>query len=296
MANKWTSEQELAILKQNSNILVSASAGSGKTAVLVERVINKVIKYSTDIDKILVVTFTNASAAELKERLLLAIYKALDENPDNNFLKRQLKYINRASITTIHAFCLELIRANFHILNLDPNFKICEESKSLILKTEAINRLLEEKYLETIENEKNNIKEEFGLYNILELFSSKDDKFIEDMLKIYSYIQSFDYPFLYLEKECEKYNIEDDNIDLIDTDFGKEIFDEVKLKIKVLLKKTEDIRNSLDYNEEFVKFAQVFDNDITFLKLCFNSENFDRIYNNLNYIIHKICQYIKVIM
>ena len=85
----WTEEQNLAIKKRGSNILVSASAGSGKTAVLVERVINLVINYKVDIDKILVVTFTNASAVELKERLLLAIYDALNKNPNDNFLKRQ---------------------------------------------------------------------------------------------------------------------------------------------------------------------------------------------------------------
>ena len=83
----WTKEQKQAIDKDNSNILVAASAGSGKTAVLVERVITKVIKYRIDIDKILVVTFTNAAAQELKERLMLAIYKALNENPKDILLR-----------------------------------------------------------------------------------------------------------------------------------------------------------------------------------------------------------------
>ena len=130
----WTKEQKLAIDKEDSNILVSASAGSGKTAVLVERVINKVIKNKIDIDKILVVTFTNAAAVELKERLMQAIYDALSKNENDKFLKRQLSYLNRASITTIHSFCLKVIRSNFEFLNLDPNFKICDEIESNILK------------------------------------------------------------------------------------------------------------------------------------------------------------------
>ena len=142
MSNKWTQEQQIAIDKKNANILVSASAGSGKTAVLVERVIKKVIDEGVNIDEILVVTFTNASAIELKERLLAAIYKALDENPHDIFLKRQLTLINRASITTIHAFCLELIRSNFHILDIDPNFKICDEAKSSLLKGKIMNNVL----------------------------------------------------------------------------------------------------------------------------------------------------------
>ena len=109
----WTEEQKQAIEKRNSNILVSASAGSGKTAVLVERIIQKVVNEYLDIDKILVVTFTNAAAQELKEKILNAIYKALETEKDSkkrNHLKNQLIYINRASITTIDAFCFMFVK------------------------------------------------------------------------------------------------------------------------------------------------------------------------------------------
>ena len=117
---KWTKEQSEAIEKRDKNILVSASAGSGKTAVLVERIIQKVVNEYLDVDKILVVTFTNAAAQELKEKILNAIYKALNTQKDIkqiNHLKNQLIYINRASITTIDAFCLRLVKENFNILN-----------------------------------------------------------------------------------------------------------------------------------------------------------------------------------
>ena len=123
----WTEEQKQAIEKRNSNILVSASAGSGKTAVLVERIIQKVVNEYLDIDKILVVTFTNAAAQELKEKILNAIYKALETEKDSkkrNHLKNQLIYINRASITTIDAFCFKLVKENFNELEIDPNIKI----------------------------------------------------------------------------------------------------------------------------------------------------------------------------
>ena len=109
---KWTEDQLQAIEKRDSNILVSASAGSGKTAVLVERIIQKVLNEYLDIDKILVVTFTNAAAQELKEKILNAIYKALDTETDAkkiNHLRNQLIYINRASISTIDAFCLNIV-------------------------------------------------------------------------------------------------------------------------------------------------------------------------------------------
>ena len=110
---KWTREQNLAINEKGSNILVAAAAGSGKTAVLVERIINKVINEKIDIDKILVVTFTNAAASEMRERILDAIYKRLEEERENSHLQRQINLLNKASISTIHAFCLDVIRNNF---------------------------------------------------------------------------------------------------------------------------------------------------------------------------------------
>ena len=130
----WTKDQQNAIDIQNKNIIVAASAGSGKTAVLVERVIQKIIKYKIDIDRILVVTFTNAAANELKERLLNAIYLKIEEEPDNYFLKRQISLLSRASITTIDAFFFFFVKENFNILNIDPNIKICEESQSILIK------------------------------------------------------------------------------------------------------------------------------------------------------------------
>ena len=103
---KWTEEQLQAINEKENNILVAAAAGSGKTAVLVERIINKVINENIDIDKILVVTFTSAAASEIRERILDAIYKKLEENPENTNLQRQINLINKANISTIHSFCL----------------------------------------------------------------------------------------------------------------------------------------------------------------------------------------------
>ena len=110
----WTKEQKQAIEEKGSNILVAAAAGSGKTAVLVERIIRKVIDDKIDIDKLLVVTFTNAAASEMRERVLDAIYKKLDENPNNENLLRQITLLNKASICTIDSFCLDVVRNNFY--------------------------------------------------------------------------------------------------------------------------------------------------------------------------------------
>ena len=112
----WTREQEKAINARNANILVSAGAGSGKTSVLVERIIKKLINDHINIEDILVVTFTEAAASEMKERVLKALYKQLDENPEDLNIQRQVANLGRSNISTIHSFCLNVIRNNFYEL------------------------------------------------------------------------------------------------------------------------------------------------------------------------------------
>ncbi|MFR1673082.1 MAG: UvrD-helicase domain-containing protein, partial [Candidatus Gastranaerophilaceae bacterium] len=150
---KWTEEQSQAINEKGSNILVAAAAGSGKTAVLVERIINKIINENIDIDKLLVVTFTNAAASEMRERILDAIYKKLEEYPENQNLQRQITLINKASICTIDSFCLEVVRNNFFELdNISPNFRIADTTEIELLKQEVIEDIFEEKYENQDEN------------------------------------------------------------------------------------------------------------------------------------------------
>lgn len=148
MANevKWTEEQKQAIYEKGSNILVAAAAGSGKTAVLVERIINKIINENIDIDKLLVVTFTNAAASEMRERVLNAIYKKIDEEPENEKLQRQVTLLNKASICTIDSFCLDVVRNNFFEIDIAPNFRIGDTTEIEILKQDVLEDLFEEKY------------------------------------------------------------------------------------------------------------------------------------------------------
>ena len=130
--------------------MVAAAAGAGKTAVLVERIIRKITdsQNPVDIDRLLVVTFTNAAATEMKERIGDALSSALEKNPQSEILQRQLALLNRASITTIHSFCLEVIKNNFHRLEIDPSFRIANQTEALLLKLEALEELFEDKYLE----------------------------------------------------------------------------------------------------------------------------------------------------
>ncbi len=147
---KWTKEQLEVIESRECNLLVAAAAGSGKTAVLVERIIQMITSRENpiDIDKLLVVTFTNAAASEMRERIGDAIGKALDENPENKHLQNQLVLLNKSSITTIHSFCLDVIKSNFHRVSLDPNFRIGDQTECAILKQEAIEEVFEDLYEE----------------------------------------------------------------------------------------------------------------------------------------------------
>ena len=142
----FTDEQKDAIYKKGNNILVAAAAGSGKIAVLVERIIQKILVDGVDIDKLLVVTFTNAAASEMRERILEAIYKKLDEDPENTNLQRQINLLGKSNICTIHSFCLDVIKNNFYEINISPNFRIASEEEIVLLKQEILDDLFEEKY------------------------------------------------------------------------------------------------------------------------------------------------------
>jgi len=146
--SRWTDEQWKAIAAGGRDILVAAAAGSGKTAVLVERIIQKVTaeEGAVDIDRLLVVTFTNAAAAEMKARIGEALERELANRPHSLHLRRQLSLLNRASISTLHSFCLDVIRKYYYLLDLDPSFRIADETEIELLKEDVLEELLEEEY------------------------------------------------------------------------------------------------------------------------------------------------------
>ena len=133
MSVNWTEEQKQVIESRGSNLLVSAAAGSGKTAVLVERIIRMVTdeKHPLDIDKLLVMTFANAAAAEMRERIGAAIEQKLEEAPEDEHLQAQAALVHHAQITTIDSFCVNLIRSHFNMLDLDPAFRIGDEGEQI---------------------------------------------------------------------------------------------------------------------------------------------------------------------
>ncbi len=261
-----TYEQESAINKRNSNILVSASAGSGKTTVLIDRVIKRIIEDEIDVDKILVVTFTNASALELKDRLYIRLKKELIKNKEKtSFIKRQLRLLNNSNISTIHAFCLKLIRKNFEKLNLDPNFIICDESKRLMLEMKAINLVLEGEY----KNEGND-----KLLKLLQLFNYKEEDLIEEILGLYSYIKCFESPFSWLKSNIEKYNKNNFDTDLYNLDYGKSIYDDVIYRLKMIVAKIDEKQSQLLSYEDFEKIRLTLIEDEEKIKdIVLNSAN-----------------------
>lgn len=200
-ATKWTDEQLQAIETRRRNLLVAAAAGSGKTAVLVERIIRIITdeKNPVDIDKLLVVTFTSAAASEMRERIAAAISKALEKSPNSKNLQRQLTLLGRANITTMHSFCLDVIKNYFYTIDLDPSFRIGDETEATLMKNEIIEELFEEYYEE--DNEK--------FKDLLEAYSgSKDDEKLKEMiLSLYRFSMSGPWPEKWLIEKAEAFNI-----------------------------------------------------------------------------------------
>ena len=204
MSVKWTKEQEQVIELRDRSLLVSAAAGSGKTAVLVQRIISMVTDEINpiDIDRLLVVTFTNAAAAEMRERVSAAIETALEADPYNQHLQRQLTLVHNAQITTIDSFCIRILRDHFHKIDLEPGFRIADEGELKLLREDVCEAVLEEFYEEA--------DPEF--LRFADSYSrAKDDLQIKEMiLKLYDYSESYPWPEEWLESCVQQYEASDE--------------------------------------------------------------------------------------
>ena len=269
---EWTQEQKQAIYEKENNILVAAAAGSGKTAVLVERIINKILNENIDIDKLLVVTFTNAAASEMRERVLSAIYKKIDENPEDERLQRQVTLLSKASICTIDSFCLDVVRNNFFEIDISQNFRIGDTTEIEILKQDVLEELFEEKY----ESEDKDFSKLINTYT-----SYKDDTPLKELiLKIYTYIQSNPFPEKWLNEKIEMFNLESN----LEQDFSKTIWGKLLLKnIEEILQdgiiKLENERKNLSKYAELLKYEQIINDDIDQLEMLkANLDSWDKAY------------------
>lgn len=202
MEKRWTDEQRQVMELRGRNLLVSAAAGSGKTAVLVERIIRKITdaERPVDIDQLLVVTFTNAAAAEMRERIGLAIGKALEEQPDSVHLQRQQTLLHNAQITTIHSFCLFVIRNYFHRIEMDPDFRVAEEGELKLLKSDVMDGVLQ-KYYEEADPQFLALSETIA--------TGKTDQPLKDtILKLFSFAMSYPWAEEWLEGCRKPFHVE----------------------------------------------------------------------------------------
>lgn len=218
MGVTWTEEQQKVISLRDRNILVSAAAGSGKTAVLVQRILSKIMdpERPIDIDRLLIMTFTRAAAGEMKERISAAIDQTLYDNPDNEHLQRQASLIHNAQITTIDGFCAYIIRNYFHMIDLDPGYRTAEEGELKLLREDVMKEVLEDAY----------DKKDEKFLSLVECYATgKTDDEIRDMIyKLYDASMSHPFPEEWIQECLNVYQV--DSLEALhDTPWMKLIWD-----------------------------------------------------------------------
>lgn len=232
----WTDTQWRAIFASGRDVLVSAAAGSGKTAVLIERLIQKMIRQvdPIDVDQLLVVTFTNASAAEMRHRMAEALEREIVKNPTSNHLRRQLSLLNKAQISTLHSFCLNLVKQYAYVLDLDPGFRLANDTEAALLRDDVLVDVLETAY---------QAEDPEAIYRLVDSFTTdRDDQAIEIIIdKLYGAARVHPEPAKWLASIPAQYNLpEDAGIDDL------EFIAPLKLTIKHTLEEayamTEEVR------------------------------------------------------
>src|SRR5690625_4895528 len=254
---KWTKEQESVSDSEGNDILVSAAAGSGKTAVLVERIIQKLLKKESpvDIDSLLVVTFTNAAAQEMRTRVGLALEEALAQDPTSMHLKKQLSLLQRASISTLHSFCLDILREYAYLIDLDPGFRIANDVENDQIKQDVIEDLFEEWY--GFEDD-----EQSHFFEVVDRFSSdRNDIEVEELiLKLFTFATQHPWPDVWLNQINEAYDIPDDwredNLGWLDI-----IKKEVKLQLDAFYQEITLAETIVNENDGPYQYAETIEAD-----------------------------------
>lgn len=210
MAKKFTDEQKLAIETLDKSVLVSAAAGSGKTSVLIERIIRIILEGRANVDEMLVVTFTNAAASEMKLRLASAIRKRMADHPEDvPRMKDQLARLYKAYISTIDSFALRVIKEFFHMTDMEPSFGVADEVQCELLRRDAIAELFEDGF------ENDDIIEGGSFRAFLRLYSEErsDEKFMDDMLDSYSRLRTMPEYFEWAYEKAEQLNVTADTFE-----------------------------------------------------------------------------------
>ncbi len=252
MAVNWTPEQTKAIEARKGTLLVSAAAGSGKTAVLVERVIRRITdrEEPCGINSLLTVTFTRAAAAQMRDKIAAALAKELKKNPDDAHLQRQSLLLPTAKICTIDSFCNDLVRENFHALGINPDYKIADEGELALIGEDAVSNVIEELYAEA----------DPAFINLVELtFRGRDDSCLADTVRrLYGVACAYPRPEEWLTSLKEAYTAADPE----DTLWGKRIFDYAREGAEACLEQTRNVIKLME-SEPLVneKYGEVFADD-----------------------------------
>lgn len=244
--------------------------GSGKTTVLVERMINKIIKEKIDINQLLIVTFTNAAASEMRERILEAIYKKIEEEPENKNLQKQIVLLNDANISTIHSFCLEVIKNYFYEIGISPNFRIGDNAEIKLLKQETLEEVFEELYEEENKDFIKLVDTYCGYRN--------DNQLRELVLKIYNYSQSMPFPMEWISENVDKFNITN-KTDFSQTEWGKLLIKNFKEEAQSAVTALKTVKNELKEDSELEKYYITILEDIEKIEKLLKQNSWDDIYN-----------------
>ena len=242
--------------------------------MLVERIINRIINDNIDIDKMLIVTFTNAAAAEMRERILDALYKKIDENPENTRIQKQITLLNKANISTIHSFCLDVIKNNFYEIGISPNFRIGDTSEIEILKEETLEEVFEEFY------EKND--EQF--INLVNIYGGyKDDEDLKKLIMdIYRASESTPFPMEWINQNIEKFNLSNKlEEDFENTIWGKILIQNFKNETNEEINTLNVLIKELKEDQNLNSYLLVILEDIELLKNLEKGNSFDDIYVKL---------------
>lgn len=237
----WTEDQWKAIYADGQNILVAAAAGSGKTAVLVTRIIEKLKNEAANfkVNELLVVTFTNASAAEMKQRVEASLERALQEDPDSSYLKKQIALLNYASISTLHSFCLDVIKKFYYVADIDPNFRLIEPIESAMIQDEVMENLLEKYYGE---------EENTQFFHFVDSFTNdrSDNALVDILLQLYDFSRANPDPTNWL-KHITTYYDTNHLKEINDLPFYQYIEEAIDVHIKQAL---EEIHAAKNYAQE----------------------------------------------
>lgn len=272
MAMKWTDDQQSVLDVRNKNVLVSAAAGSGKTAVLVERIVRLVTQDGVDVDRLLVVTFTNAAAGEMSERILAALEKKAKEEPDNEHLQKQLSYIHNGNITTIDSFCLNVVRQYFNMIDVDPSFKIGDEGELKLLKEDVMKELLEKYY-----NEGNEKFLEF----VNDYSSNRSDEKIEELItRLYTFSMSYPFPEKWLDSNIDNYSLE--NKPMEEQPWYKYINGEIQETLIYILQNIETALNIAGGEYGPATYMEALLSDKLFLEQIIKEKDYDKRVTLLN--------------